>query len=149
MGGPLIRLWWGERRDTEPDWFTVWISASTDVQSWSFLLGLSCIFNLNLLPCVHVWAYGCAWVPVCVYAYVCVCVWMWVAQLVEKRVGKNVYGWFTAEPLRTMSGLRTPDNSQCCSVERTQQNQSSPWRWLVNTIYFLTSWHTHCLHQVA
>lgn len=35
MGGRLIRWWRGERTDTQSDWFTVWISASADVQSWT------------------------------------------------------------------------------------------------------------------
>lgn len=50
---------------------------------------------------VHV----CVGVCVCV-SLVCVC----VAQLVGDREGRNVYGWFTAEPLRTESGPGTPDN---------------------------------------
>lgn len=57
MGGRLIRWWWGERRDTESDWFTIWIFASTNVQSWRFLLGLACHFNSSLSPCVHMCAY--------------------------------------------------------------------------------------------
>lgn len=44
MGGLLIRWWWGEQKDSESDWLTVWILASTDVQSWKFLLGQPCSF---------------------------------------------------------------------------------------------------------
>lgn len=142
MGGRLIRRWWGERRDTESDWFTVWISASMDVQSWRFLLGLSCRFNSSLYQCVHM--HVCVGVHMCVgvCVYVCVC----AAQLVGDREGRNVYGWFTAEPLRTVSGPGTPDNCRCCSAVRTLQNQSLPWWRPVNPIHFLTSWHMPCLH---
>lgn len=114
MGGRLIRWWWGERRDTESDWFTIWISASTDVQSQRFLSGLSCSFYSSLSSCARVGVH--------------VCVGVGVTQLVGDREGRNVYGLFTAELLRSVFGPGTPDNCCCCSAARTLQNQLLPWR---------------------
>ena len=107
MGGRLIRRWWGERRDTESDWFTIWISASTDVQSWGFLLGLSCRFNSSLYQCVHM--HVCVGVHMCLGVCVCVCVCVCVRENVcvfvccsagGRQGGKEcvwlVYSW-TAE----------------------------------------------------
>lgn len=48
---------------------------------------------------------------VCTHECVCVC----VAQLVGDRGGRNVNGWLTDEPLRTVSGPGTPDG---CSADR-------------------------------
>lgn len=132
MGGRLIRRWWGERRDMQSDWSTVWISASTEVQSGRFLLGLVCSFNSSLSPCVQLCA--CATVCVCVCARCSAggrqreeeCVWL-------------VYSWTTEDWFWTR-------DTWPAWVLQCRRTRAFPWRAPVDPLHFMTSWHVHCLH---
>lgn len=79
---------------------------------------------------------------VCVYLWGCMCVW--AAQLVGDREGRNVYGWFTAEPLRTVSGPGTPDNHWCCSVDRNPAEPISAMETACESHSF-SDIMTHCI----
>lgn len=72
---------------------TIWL-----VHNLNFCLYWCPIMKVFSLDNPVVLILACPYVCTCVHACVCV----WAAQLVGDREGRNVDGWFTAEPLRTV-----------------------------------------------